>query len=453
MRFFIPLILLIGSAVFVSNAAHAQLWLKDREEGEGPGFKLGKSLVLHTGLGVEFGADSNVNYTKDNVPAGRFRLTPYVDVASRSAQRMESNDVSVQQVMPTAIFRFGLAAFYDRYFGSHEQEFRKYNTKTNPFGVNSHLSFTVLPERKVSLFGGFSYLKTLEPYETNSDAQNKHNVVPYLGIRIMPGGGTLTIEPKYRLDLLVFDDPIVGRDSNRIAHEVSLSTNWKIFPKTALISNVMFRPTVYFGDYAANVDSYPLRSWIGAQGLIFENLGFRALVGYGVGFYEKASSFEGLIGDLAVMFHMSRVSHMTVGMKRDFVDSFYANYYIMNGGYMSMERMFVGRFLLKAEGNLFKRNYAFDYGYKVTEYGGSKTTTEANTTDRVDVWLTLNFLAELRATSWLSFHMSLKIWKDISDFAYDKTTEYDDNSEPVLFETEYAEFTKAEFLVGARGHF
>ena len=459
MRIIIPFFLFLLFSISIQNAAEAQLWLEDRQEAEGPGIKLGKTLVLHVGLGSEVGVDSNVTYDYEPLPAGLFRITPYLDISTRSKQRMASFDNSVQQVSPKALFRFGVAAFYSRYLGGDSELLDKFNSKTNPFGVNSHLNFTVYPERKVSLFGGFTYLKTLEPYESSSDAQNKHNLVPTLGLRIMPGGGTLTIEPKYRLNLLVFDDPGIRTDSNRFSHEASLSTNWRVFPKTALISTVIFRPTVYFGNYAGNVDSYPLRSWVGAQGLLFEKFGFRALLGYGAGFYESGPDFEGVIGDLALMFHMSEVSHFTIGIKRDFVDSFYANYYVMNGGYTSLERMFGGRFLLTAKGSIYKRYYATFPGEKFVrdEPNNLDYDTTTNTTDREDVWINFNLLAELRASDWLAFHLSLKFWKDVTDFVSDThiTSIDPDEAEVPVDEhlVQEAAFSKAEILIGARAHF
>jgi hypothetical protein len=447
MRIFIPGILTILVLFTFVKTADAQLWLADRESREGPGVKLGKSLVLHFGVGGELGFDSNAIYSHDPVPAGRFRITPYLDIATRPVQRMQTIDDSVGAAPPKLIFRFGLATFYDRYFARDEKKIRDFNSKYNPFGFDSHLNFTLYPERKVSLSGGLTYIKTLEPYESASDAQGKHNIVPMLSMRFMPGGGTLTIEPKYRLDLLVFDDKQVGVNSNRFAHEASVLTSWKILPKTALISNVMFRPTVYFGNLAQNVDSYPLRSWIGAQGLLLEKFGFRALVGYGASFYEYGPDFEGIIGDGALMLYIGHSAHATIGVKRDFVDSFYANYYVMNGGYLSFERIFAGRVQLSVDGSVYKRIYSYSVGYMQSE-GGDVI---ANTTDREDVWITLSLLGEVRASDWLSFHLSLKFWKDVSDFSY----LYEPDSDSVSSEAEitYVDFSKLEIFLGVRGHY
>lgn len=434
--------------LFIAGAANAQLWLEDREYREGPGFKIGSSLVLHTGLGAELGYDSNATYTHEPLHAGRMRFTPYVDIATRSPQRSEANEDEVS-ALPNALFRFGIAVSYDRYLGSDSDVLDKFNSKTNPFGIDAHLDFTLLPDRKVSCIGGITYLKTLEPYETAADAQSKHNLAPMLGLRLMPGGGTLSIEPKYRLDLLVFDEQSVGINSNRFAHEFSVNTNWKILPKTALISNVLFRPTVYYGELAKNIDSYPLRSWLGAQGLLLDKFGFRALLGYGAGFYESGPNFEGIIGDGAVMFYFKNSTKATIGMKRDFVDSFYGNYYVMNGGYSTLEHMFNGRVLLLLEASIYKRLYAYDDGFD----DDAGYTRIANTQHRKDLWISASALAEWRVKDWLALHLSMKIWKDVTDFAY--TTTRNDPSDPAEAGPTYVEvsFSKLEAFVGVRAHY
>ena len=445
MRFSILFFLIIILFTLIPGLSGAQLWLKDRENKEGPGIKLGNSLVLHLGLGAEGGYDSNVFYENEPIRAARLRITPYVDIATRSRQRLEIIDASTgDPALPKALFRFGLAAFYDRYFSSEKDAVRRFNRKTNPFGVDSHLNFTVYPERKVSVIGGVTYIKTLEPYETSSDAQNKHHVVPMIGLKIQPGGGTLTIEPKYRLDLLVFDDKSIDQDFNRFSHEAWLSTNWKIFPQTALISNVIFRPTVYFGDHSYNVDSYPIRSWFGAQGLLLDRLGFRALIGYGVGFYEKYSDFEGFIGDGAIMFYMAKSAKTTLGIKRDFVDSFYANYYVMTGGYAKYQRIFLGRLLLLLEGSIYKRTYAYYPGIK-NERNGRQTI--ANTEEREDIWIDFKLVSELRASDWLSFHASLRYMQNITDFSSTIT------GGGLPDQTSDSAFNRVEIFLGARGHY
>ncbi|MBN2342847.1 MAG: hypothetical protein JXR45_15220 [Deltaproteobacteria bacterium] len=435
--------------------------MKDRDTREGPGFKLGESLVLHVGLGLEGGYDSNATYTHDPITAGRLRITPYLDISTRTQKRIEPKPGAVPHAPPKAIFRFGFSSFYDRYF-SKSNAIDGFNSKFNPFGFDTHLNFTLLPERKVSVLGGINYIKTLEPLENNQDALDKHNLVPMVGLRFLPGGGTLTIEPKYRLNLLYFSSESVGQDSNRYIHEVSLNTNWKIFPMTALISNVIFAPTIYYGNYSYNVDSYPLRSWFGFQGLLFDKVGFRALAGYGAGFYEWGPSFEGFIGDGAVMFFFNQFAKATIGIKRDFGDSFYANYYIMTGGYLSYEHMFAGRFLLTLSSSIYKRKYAEDLGYfqNLNEYNQPTVTVEANTTQREDIWVTGSILGELRATDWLSFHLSVKLWRDISDFAYtstyvlenDPNTPEDETGQEEVVIT-LTDFSKVEFFGGVRIHY
>lgn len=443
----VAVLALVSGMLLLATQARSQAWLGDRKNKEGPGFKLGESLVLHVGIGAEGGFDSNATYAAEPVSAGRLRLTPYVDIATRSAQRMEDKEEGAPKALPQAIFRFGFAAYYDRYFSGDNRAVDNFNSRFNPFSFDTHLNFTLLPQRKVSVLGGIKYIKTLEPYETNADAQSKHSFAPSIGLRIMPGGGTLTIEPKYRLNLLHFSDDAIGKESNRYSHEFMLATNWKIFPQTALISTVLFSPTAYYGEGTSNINSMPLRSWFGIQGLLLETFGFRFLAGYGAGFYASGKNFEGLIGDVAIMLYINHFAKVTLGIKRDFVDSFYGNFYVMNGGYLNYEHLFYGRFLLSVEGSIYKRVYANYDGYVETD----NITIQANTTAREDIWISFNLMGELRASDWLSFHSSLKLWKDVTDFA-SVTTFYSETTGTEQLETK-AGFSKVEFFVGARIHY
>src|SRR5262245_33150481 len=62
---------------------------------EGPGIKLGESLVLHPGFGLLAGYDSNVLYSASNEPVtGAFYigLRPVVDLSTLSLQRGGGSD-------------------------------------------------------------------------------------------------------------------------------------------------------------------------------------------------------------------------------------------------------------------------------------------------------------------------------------------------------------------------
>ena len=75
------------SAASVPATAGAQGFSDDRAAGEGPGFKAGR-LVLHPGLSLEGGYDSNV-FLQDVNEEDSFvlRLVGYLDVATEGSHR------------------------------------------------------------------------------------------------------------------------------------------------------------------------------------------------------------------------------------------------------------------------------------------------------------------------------------------------------------------------------
>ncbi|MBN2803154.1 MAG: hypothetical protein JXR91_08670 [Deltaproteobacteria bacterium] len=441
--------LLVITGIFIfSHTVFAQVWLADRDNKQGPGFKLGDSLVLHVGLGLEGGFDSNAMYSSDEVKAGRLRITPYIDLATRSKQRMEAKDGAVKLTPPKGTFSLGVATYYDRYFTKDKDKVDNLNSKFNPFGIDTHLNFTILPQRKFTIIGGVTYVKTLEPYESSADSQNRHELSPALGFIVSPGGGNLQIESKYRYHLLYFSDEKVGDNSNRMDHDISVNTSWKFLPKTALISNVLFSPHLYYGSNSTNVDSLPLKSYLGIQTLILNKFGIKFLAGYGASFYKAGPNFDSFIGDLALMFYMTPFSKISLGVKRDFVDSFYGNYYERDGGYLSYDQLFAGRLLLTLKSEVYARIYSEYHGEGL---GDTDTTVTINKNNRKDVWITGSLLLEYRASDWLSFHMSGRLWADVTDFS----TTYSWNDALGIAQTNVydTQFVKFEALAGVRFHY
>ncbi len=430
-------------------AVLGQTWLSDRENKEGPGIKVGESLVLHLGIGLEGGFDSNATLSSDNIKAGRLRITPYVDLATRSPQRLNDEQSPAQLTPPKVIFRAGLATWYDRYFAKDSGDVARFNSRFNPFGFDVHANLTVLPERKVSFLGSLIYVKTMEPYETASDTQDRHQVSPGLGLRIRPGGGMLEIEPRYQLSLLHFSDDAIAARSDRMEHAVSVGTNWKFLPKTAMVSNVTFAPHLYYGSGSANQNSLPVRSWFGLQSLILNKFGIRALAGYGASFYSAGPDFDGLLLDGSLLFYLNPFSKITIGGQKDFVDSFYANYYEQIGGYLGYDQMFGGRLLLTLKGSASYRKYAAFDGSEADPTIGSSST--PNTLNRRDVWVSVTTLLEFRASDWLSFHASFRLWADVTDFTVEHTSVDDAGATQTLDVP--SEFVKFEVFAGARFHY
>src|SRR5205807_1615452 len=86
---------------------------------EGPGFRLGAApLVLHPGVGVELGYDSNVFYLPDHeVGSGLLRLRVHFDLATLPPQAF-ADDYSTAD--PKVEFRFSTQLDYREYLTSDE---------------------------------------------------------------------------------------------------------------------------------------------------------------------------------------------------------------------------------------------------------------------------------------------------------------------------------------------
>ena len=418
-------------------AATAQVWLPDRASREGPGILLGDSLVFHPGLGVEGGYDTNPLRRADGVDgAGRLRITPYLDLATRSAQR-KVKDEGLLEVEPAKVdFRLGVAAYYDMFFSGD-----KATDDQDHFGVDTHVNFALFPSGPFSLLADAYYIRSLQPYESSQERWAWHLIKPGVGFRIRPGGGTLIFEAGYNLKLMLYEDDGISKTNNNMAHEARFITSWKILPKTSLVAKVTFAPIIYLGSESLNQDSKPVRTLFGMQGLLTDRFGLSLFVGYGASFYDQGDDFESVIAQGELMFFITPMANIRLGGQRDFVDSFYANYFEKNGGYLKYEQMFGGLVLASLKGEVFHRGYSrFD--------GEINEDTTGNTANRDDVWIGATLLVEVRATEWLSFHLSGNYQGNVSQFEFDYNDPANINSDnfPVRF-------NKFEVLAGVRAHY
>ncbi len=440
-----------GLAAFVllvaSADAGAQVWLRDRGTTEGPGIKLGDTLVLHLGLGLEAGYDTNALYAPSNPDqAVRLRVTPYVDLGTRSLPAAPKGDADgAATATQKAQFRLGLATYYDHHLpvgGSNDAAVNQING-LNALGVDTNMQLVVFPEGKFSFLADLTYLRTQQAYETSNDAgRARHDINPGIGFRIRPGGGTLTIEPGYRLELQLFEDAELAKENDRHAHDIRLFTTWKVFPKTALVCRINFTPTFYMNGESAKENSLPIRSLLGIQGLVATKFGLLLLVGYGTSNYARGPNFSSVIAQGELMFFITHTSTIRLGGERDFVDSYYANFYTKNGGYLSYSQLFGGVFLATIKGDVSGRQYAT---YTLPSAEGASV---PNDPSRTDVWVGATLLLEYRATSWLSILASANYAGDITDFGFTYT---DTDSGDTSFQK--SSFQKFEAFLGVKGHY
>ncbi|MDJ0761774.1 MAG: hypothetical protein QNJ97_02200 [Myxococcota bacterium] len=450
----IQVLLLPAFLFFLPTKVAAQAWLPERSSREGPGILLGESLVLHPGLGVEGGYDSNaLRLSENEAGAGRLRITPYVDLATRSKKRRIEDDGALGVTPPKLDFRLGLATYYDMYFSDNAAVDDQDN-----FGVDTHFHFVLFPQGVFSLLLDGSYIRSLIPYESGEEHWSWHQIRPGAGIRFSPGGGTLSFELGYRMMLLLYEDDFLAEPNNKHVHDTRLVTSWRILPKTALISKINFSPTIYMNEpesapdaainIAPNVDSLPIRAHMGLQGLLTPRFGLSLFAGYGASFYDTGDDFDGFLAHGELMFFILPTANIRLGGRRDFVDSFYSNFYTITGGYLKYEQMFGGIVLATLKGDVYYR-----------EYSTVSTTTPDVTTppaERNELWIGATLLIEARATDWLSFFASGVFQANVSDYEnVFQVPTADPDDDPDLTEQlgVPVEFLKFEAMGGVRVHY
>ena len=411
--------------------AFSQVWLPDRQINEGPGIRLGDKLLFHPGAAIEGGYDTNALRRPDGDGAGRLRLSAYTDLATRSKARRTEDEGVADATPPKLDFRLGLAGFYDFYFSDvplvDEQD---------EFGCDGNLSLILFPYGNYTLTVGAQFLRVPDAYESPQKFHARNDIRPRVGLRIRPGGGTLIVILNGTLDVLIYDEDVVANRNNRAAYDLMLETIWQFLPKTALVSRIRFSPINYLSPYHINNNSRPVRAYLGVRGLFTRRFGLSLFVGYGASFYQKGEDFDGVIANGELMFFITPLANLRLGAERDFVDSFYANFYVKNGGYMVYEQMFLKRLLVSLKGEIFHRQYSYLAG----QYG----TTSPNTAHRKDLWTGATLLLELRALDWLSILASFVYRGNVSNFSYSSNA--DDQSG-------WVDFQRFEIMGGVKAHY
>ena len=412
----------------LAGTARAQMWLDNRQYNEGPGIWLTDGLVLHPGIGLEGGYDTNpLHRSTDVIGSPLIQIGPYIDLATEPPQRkIEGEEVVAEP--PVVDFRWGVAGTWDYFFSSNSEI-----KKQSDIGVDTTLNLELFPRGSWTLILFDNYVRTLESFETASEVGfNNDNNVGQLSVRFTPGGRAMEFQLGYANHLYYFEAGSLGY-GNHMGHEVMFDYKWKFFPKTAFLFKARFEPITYSENY--NSDSMPLRTWAGLQGLFTDKFGMLILLGYGNGFYDKGPNFNSFIGRVEADYFIGTFSSFKIGIMRDFVDSIWANYYDKIGGYIRYNHLLIQALLLAAEVGVYYQDYA---NTPLTEVRDNRTLTYSST-GRSDVSVEGGLLIEYRVLDWLAFNVSGKYTSDFTDFS---VTSMD--------QTRKMSFQKFEVLGGAR---
>lgn len=448
-------------------------WLKDRRYNEGEGIRTG-DLELHPGIAGEFGYDSNWFYRTSKtfsptpaengppntppIPALEFRLTPSLYLSTLGAQRREGDLVAEP---PSVAFRAGVNATYREFIGvsSDPVASQPQNdiSKQRNIGGAADARLDILPQKPFGAAIYANYARVIQPNYGTADpnlAFNRDDIGVGGEFVVQPGSGTLDWRFGYRFHDAIFETSGYSYLDNT-TNEGYTRGRWKFQPRTALIYEAALGYTAY-GDQAnalkneGLVNSTPVRTKIGLNGLVTDRFALLALVGWGASFYDTGTvkaqpQYDSVIGQAELKWFISAnpgiqspnemtlaVSSLAVGYTRDFVNSLLGNYYGQDRGYLKFSYFFAGRALVTLEGGVAAIEYP-------NMYWGDNTLRQSSFTDeRVDATL----FGEYRFTNALGVNLTGRYTANFSN-----TQVYVDEAKSGFFDMSWNRF---EAFLGIR---
>lgn len=404
-------------------------WLADRDRTQGPGFRVG-DFELHPGIGVEVGYDSNLYYTDDNpapgapwhrVDSGILRVTPHLLFSTLTGDRAGGEgEGSTSQAPPTVTFQGGISAAYYEFFA---------DSNRRNLALDVGLRLTVLPQRPFGFSVYDTFSRQVRPFVENVNpgsgmARDVNNAG--LQLNFQTDGGVLQVMAGYDFGLSLYEDGGFAY-GNAFDHTMTLQENFRFLPQTALIQDNQVRYHDYLNAASASSptrlgDSWTIRSRIGLNGAVTNNISITGMIGYAAGFFDTPSggtyvqNYDAPVGQLQLTWNITQGTRLSLGYDRDFQPAVLGNYASRDRGYASFSTTIGGSFLLGVDADA----AYVDYGV-IASPVGSTTPVGSNpdgSSTRSDVRVTAGIFAEYRFTDWLGINTTLRYMGDFTDWRY-----------------------------------
>ena len=380
---------------------------------EGPGFKAGR-LVLHPGLSLEGGYDSNV-FLQDVDQEDSFilRLSAYLDVATEGTERQsqgETNKAEPQKIQ----FRGGLGIGY-YHFGIDR-------LPDNVAG-DAHVDFSYNPSPVFSLQIRDTFKRTVRPFSDPNTVDGttisygmNHNAA---SLDLVGRSKSQVLEGRvgYTNSLEFFDADIYGYGNN-MTHRVPASLSWLFFPTSALTYTVEYagqnfaNPDEILASPTLLSDNNRVTNSIAYNGAVTETFSLTAMIGYAAGFYDIGDDFDGVIARLDTRWRPRPTIELIAGFDRDYRPSFIGNFTLMNRLYANVRFTLSGAFQLGL-----KTWVSFDKsGLAVAPT--LPPTLLGNQPYREDTRLYAGIFGEYRFKAWLALFGEVGYLADFTDFQY-----------------------------------
>jgi hypothetical protein len=384
----------------------------------GPGFRVG-DFELHPGIGAEIGWDSNLFYTEDNgrrVDSAILRITPSFSFSTLTAPRRTEGEArdSATSTPPVVAFRGGVSAAYYEFFADSNRR----NVE-----LAGNLRLTILPERPFNVTIYEDFQRSVRPFTENGGGVSPARIGNQAGVDFVAqtDGGVVSFRLGYNFGLDFFEDARF-QFGNSMAHRVTLQETFRFLPNTAIVHDTTFEYQDYFTDRSTASpvqlnDSARLRSRIGLNGALSENVSLMAMVGYAAGFFGRSTAIPGyqqdydsIVAQAEVRWQIVEGTRLSIGYDRDFFPSFLGNYYSRDRGLVNFQAT-IGSFALTVSADV----GFMDFGAIVGPTGGI---IDASNGDRTDVRVGASLGGEYRFTDWLALYASARYQGAFTGYQY-----------------------------------
>lgn len=311
--------------------------------GQKTGVQLSDTSLLHAGLTVDGGLDTNVFYAETNLASAPvLRVTPFLQLTNRTRTGEKPG------------------FFYDLSAGLQYREYLTDDTNVRSQRAFNPLVSALLDtgQAPAAFYFSDTLIRLEEPPYVPSDSHiTRLSNAGIVGLRMSPGGGRLVFNLRYMnvLDLLQPYDYV-----SSMGHDGMLDAAWRWLPRTAFYLQVGGGYIQYLNPQPASPmpgapevkhDSIPLRAIAGLRGLLTEKVNVHLGAGYATAFYDGGPSPSGLanlLGVAELFYNPTVISSISLGYRHEFRNSMLGNYHDTDVFYLNLAQQLAARFTASA---------------------------------------------------------------------------------------------------------
>ena len=377
------------------------------------GIQVSDDLMMHLGLGVEAGYDTNVFYqNSDTTGSSIIRGTAYASIGNANRSGQSTGSLG---------FGAGAGLTYRRYL-SPDPKLDGYRNALMPTG-NLSLG-TGSGQFSFLLLDSFIRLEDA-PYAPGQLPLTRDDNNASVEGRWSPGGGRITASLRYSNVIDVFEDADYSY-ANSVSNLLLLDLAWKWLPKTAIFFDASQGYVTYLNtqtrdaQQGGKVASYPLHLIAGLRGLITPKVSAVLSLGYVNAFYSSGATTSGLLGSTYLLAQAtitpSLLNRIVVGFQHDFQNSVISNFYYEDAFFASFVQQLGGRFAIDLSGRLGIRRYE---GFVVdnTIAMPGVPVGQPVTTPRTDEALTAGATLDYFVRNWAYAGVGYSVTANFSDYS------------------------------------